>query len=75
MRVLRLTASRRRALSRGSARLRLAVKRLIGNGSLPMRYRLRQNEGMNKTRIAKISMRPIIISQTNKIFVGELKWP
>ena len=39
------------------------------------RHRFRQNEGMNRTRIAKISIRPIIISQTNRISVGELKWP
>lgn len=38
-------------------------------------YRFRQNDGMNNTRIAKISIRPIIISQTNKNFDNELKWP
>ena len=37
-------------------------------------YCVRQNPGTKRTRITKISSRPIIISQMNSIFVGQVKW-
>lgn len=44
-------------------------------GPRECRYILRQNFGTNRTRIEKISSRPIIISTTNNSLARSVKWP